>query len=241
MLRGGASLMLAATLALAGCGSSDNGGGGGGLLGGDKKDASVALTEATTKMQETSYKTKMDLGGLGTMTGVSDGKKKVHEFVMDVTTQGQTVNTTMRIIDGVTYMKMKMDGASTLPGFDGKTWRKIEGGGPGSLGGFDASQMTKSLQSAVDAKWEGDVIKGTIDMSKSAESLGLGGQAAAQVAGKSVPFEAKLDGEGRLTNYKLDMSSLGAAGGASKYDITYSDYGTPVDVQVPPASEIAKS
>ena len=231
--------MLAATLALAGCGSGD-GGGGGGLLGGDKKDASVALTEATTKMQETSFKMTMDMGPLGTMTGVSDGKKKVQEFVMDVTTQGQTVNTTMRIIDGVTYMKMKMDGASTLPGFDGKTWRKIEAGAAGSPGSFDASEMTKGLQSAVDAKWEGDVIKGSIDMSKSAESLGMG-QAGAQFAGKLVPFEAKLDGEGRLTNYKLDMTALGTAGGASKYDITYSDYGTPVDVQAPPASEIAKS
>jgi hypothetical protein len=42
---------------------------------------------------------------------------------------------------------------------------------------------------------------------------------------KVVPFEARLDGEGRLTSLVLDLAAAGATA-AGRYAVTFSDYGS---------------
>lgn len=238
--------MLAVALAMSGCGGNGTSGdgaaaGGGGTKAAEApKDATAALVAAATKLQEQSFKTSIDMGAAGTVNGVMDPKTKSGEFLMEAESEGQKVKTEMRIVDGVNYVKMTIPGAD-IPGMDGKTWRKLSGaGGTGTLGGFDASDTAKSLEAAADVKWAGDkAVTGTIDLTKAGEQLGMGAGVADKLPTKVIPFEAGFDGEGRLATYSLEIPAMGAEP-ATKMNMTYSDYGTPVSIKAPADSEIAK-
>ena len=243
MMRGGAALAFAAVLAMSGCGGDSTSGGS--TSAGDAKpadapkDAKAALVAATTKLQAESFRTTMDMGGNGTMSGLMDPKTKSGEFKMEAVADGTKVTSDMRIVGGVTYIKLTMPGVD-LPGMDGKTWRKLSGAGDvGTLGNFDASDIAKSLDNAADVKWAGDnAVTGTIDLVKSSKQLGLGAVDASKLSTPTMPFQAGFDGEGRLAQYTFTTPAIGSEA-ATKMDIKYSDFGVPVKVEAPPASQIA--
>jgi hypothetical protein len=247
MMRGGVALALAAALAMSGCGGNGTPSGGttGSTAGGETtpadapKDATAALVAAAKKLQEESFKATIDMGESGTMIGVMDPKQKVGEFTMDAVSEGTKIKTEMRIIDGTNYIRITMPG-SDLPGMDGKTWRKLNGaGGTGTLGSFDATDTVRSLETATDVKWAGkNAVTGTIDLAKAGQQLGMGSSELSKLTTKTIPFEAGFDGEGRLVRYSLTMPSVGAEP-STKMDMTYSDFGLPVKVEAPAASEIA--
>jgi hypothetical protein len=240
MMRGGLVLALSAVLATAGCGGDEKSGD---SAGGDTKasDATAALVDATAKLQEQSFKAVIDMGDAGSLAGVMDPKKKVSEFAMENNADGETMKTELRKIDGTTYVRLTIPGAD-IPGMDGKSWRKMDGrGGPGTLGDFDAAQIAKSLETAADVKWAGDdAVTGTIDLAKTGKQLGLAETDLSKLTEKTVPFQATFDGEGRLVRYSLTMPKAAGAEFPTKMDVTYSDFGLPVDVKAPAESELAK-
>ena len=242
-MRGGMALALAVALAMSGCGSNPTPAGGSGPTGSDTKpaDATAALVKAAKKLQEKSFKATIKIGDSGTMTGVMDPQQNVGEFTMDAAAEGTAIKTEMRIIDGTSYLRITMPG-SDLPGMDGKTWRKMNAaGGKGTLGSFNATDTIKSLESATDVTWAGhDEVTGTIDLAKAGQQLGVGAGDLAKITTKTIPFEAGFDGDGRLVRYSLTMPAVGSEK-ATKMDMTYSDFGLPVKVAAPPASEIAAS
>ncbi|MGW4500221.1 hypothetical protein ACWENR_16605 [Micromonospora sp. NPDC004336] len=83
---------------------------------------------------------------------------------------------------------------------------------------------------------------GTIDVSKAAEAgsvdptviTALGAQA------KSVPFTAKLDPQGRLSEMVIQIPAVGQAK-AQEIRITYSDYGSATAAQKPPADQVVEA
>ncbi|WP_433390017.1 hypothetical protein [Micromonospora sp. KLBMP9576] len=83
---------------------------------------------------------------------------------------------------------------------------------------------------------------GTIDVSKAAEAgsldptiiTALGAQA------KSVPFTAKLDPQGRLSEMVLQIPAVAQAK-AQEIRITYSDYGTATAAQKPTADQVVEA
>ncbi|SCL54855.1 hypothetical protein GA0070606_2351 [Micromonospora citrea] len=83
---------------------------------------------------------------------------------------------------------------------------------------------------------------GTIDVSKAAEAgsvdptvvTALGAQA------KSVPFTAKLDPQGRLSEMVIQIPAAGQAK-AQEIRITYSDYGSATAAQKPPADQVVEA
>lgn len=245
MKRGGVALALAAALAMSGCGG--NGTAGGDTTGGDTKpadapkDATAALAGAATKLQGDSFKSTIDMGDSGVMTGVMDPQQKVGEFKMEGVSEGTKIKTEMRIIDGTNYIRITIPGAD-LPGMDGKSWRKLGGkGGTGTIGSFDATDTVRSLESATEVKWAGDdAVTGTIDLSKAGKQLGMGTNDLSKLTTKTIPFEAGFDGEGRLVRYALTIPAIGSEP-ATKMVMTYSDFGLPVKVEAPAASEIATS
>jgi hypothetical protein len=243
-----ASVMLAALLAAGGCAGNDGSTGAGtgtgtgtGVDAPAKKDATAALTAAAAELQKDTFKTTVNLGDQGTMTGVADPASKNAEFVMESTAAGAEGTTTLRVVGGVTYIKIKLKESAGLPGFDGKKWRKLENSGAvGTLGNFDATEMTKSLESAADVEWvDDDTVKGTIDLAKSAKQLGMGTEVLGKLASTKLPFQADI-ADGRLAAYKFTMPAVGSQA-AYEFDMRYSDFGTPVDIKAPPAKDIMKS
>ncbi|MEU8658228.1 hypothetical protein [Actinoplanes philippinensis] len=238
-------LVAAGVLAAGGCASSTEGGsttGGGAPATAEKqKDATAALAAATAELQKDSYKTTVGLGAQGTMTGIADPKSKNAEFVLESTSAGAEGTTTLRVVDGVTYVKIALKESGGLPGFDGKKWRKLDSSGQlGTLGNFDATQMAKSLESAAEVAWvDDDTVKGTIDLAKSAKQLGIGTEALGKMATTKLPFQADLE-DGRLVAYKFTMPAVGSQP-AYDFDMKYSDFGTPVDLKAPAAKDIMSS
>ena len=110
-----------------------------------------------------------------------------------------------------------------------------------ALGGYDPTDTVKSLEAATDVTWAGDdKLTGTIDLDKAGKQLGLGAKDVTKLTEKAIPFEARLDDQGRLVSYALTIPAVGSQQ-PTKMNITYSDFGLPVDVKAPPASEIAKN
>jgi hypothetical protein len=79
--------------------------------------------------------------------------------------------------------------------------------------------------------------QGTIDLTKVAGSGVsvdvLGGK------GNKVPFTAKVDDQGRLTELTIDLSTIDAQLG--KMTTTYSDFGATVTVAAPPAADVVEA
>ncbi|MEV6305488.1 hypothetical protein AB0M02_39160 [Actinoplanes sp. NPDC051861] len=246
MMRGGAALVMAAALAVSGCAGNGTVNGDTAAGSGDAKpaeaagDATAALVAGAAKLQEQSFKTTIDMGTSGNISGVMDPKTKTGEFLMEAEAEGTKMKTEMRIVEGTNYVRITMPGVD-IPGMDGKTWRKLGGaGGTGTLGGFDASDTVKSLEAATDVKWAGDkAVTGTIDLTKAGQQLGMGTSDLGKLTTKTIPFEAGFDGEGRLVTYALTIPAIGTDTPV-KMNMTYSDFGTPVDIKAPAASELAK-
>jgi hypothetical protein len=244
----GLGVVAVLTFAVAGCGEKANTSTGGGTTGGGApppaaQDAPGTLAKAAATVSRTSFKVTGKIGADGTMNGVMDPQKKLGEFTMNISAAGQKMTAQMRLVGGETYMKITIPG-SPLPGFDGKKWLHISAGkaGPASLSTFDASKIAATLEHATKVERVNDTTyKGTIDATKSAEALGQKKEALAVLGdkAKAIPFEATVDGQGRLSRFKLDMPAVGGEP-AQTLDFTYSDFGTPVDVKAPPASEVAE-
>ncbi|MEH0938918.1 hypothetical protein [Micromonospora psammae] len=103
---------------------------------------------------------------------------------------------------------------------------------------------SEALTKAVtDVKKTGEgTYSGTIDGTKATDSdvldadvvKGLGDKAAA------LPFTAKLDAQGRLTEFAVQLPAAGDAK-AQNVTVTYADYGTATAVQKPPADKVVEA
>lgn len=201
--------------------------------------ATTALTTAAARLRTETFKATVALGRLGSMTGVTDPVNGNSEFVMESTAGGNEITTTLRVVAGVTYVRIRMADSKGMPGLDGRKWRRVDGtGAAGTLGSIDATQMSKSLESALDVRWvDGDTVEGTVDLAESARQLGAGTAATSQLTSTELPFEASFDVKGRLSEYRFTMPETGSTP-AFEMVMTYSDFGTPVSVKAPAAKDV---
>ncbi|WP_319463805.1 hypothetical protein [Micromonospora sp. RTP1Z1] len=83
---------------------------------------------------------------------------------------------------------------------------------------------------------------GTLDVSKAAEAGSLDPSVitALGTQAKSVPFTAKLDPQGRLSEMVVQVPAAGQSA-AQDIKITYSDYGTASAAQKPPAAQVVEA
>ncbi|MFC4020577.1 hypothetical protein ACFOW4_21910 [Micromonospora sp. GCM10011542] len=83
---------------------------------------------------------------------------------------------------------------------------------------------------------------GTVDVSKAAEagSLNAATITALGAQAKTVPFTAKLDAQGRLSELVLQIPAAGQTA-AQEVRMTYSDYGTATPAQKPPADQVVEA
>ncbi|MEU4470062.1 hypothetical protein [Micromonospora sp. NPDC023888] len=83
---------------------------------------------------------------------------------------------------------------------------------------------------------------GTIDVTKAAEagSLNAATIAALGTQAKTVPFTAKVDPQGRLSELVLQLPAAGQTA-AQEIKMTYSDYGAATAAQKPPAGQVVEA
>jgi len=218
----------------------------------------AAAKEGTNKSKSAKFTMRANLLGQSvksTGQGRFDGANSAMAMTID-TSMGQME---MRLVDKTVYMKLP--GAQAAQLGNGKPWLEIDSNGDapaskvlsGSLSAAEQNDPSKTLEQI---KSEQTTLNGEpvnhytldLDFAKTAGQLpgGLSDQAMGSLKGKNVhiPMELWLNAEQLPVQIVMDMGPLMQAagtptqGGDSKMTVTYSDWGTPVDVQAPPADQV---
>jgi hypothetical protein len=248
-----AGVALVAALGLAGCGpAQDKAKAGTGApaaataaaTGTGQTDAKAELAAAAQKLAEDSMKIDMDMAGTMSMTGVADPKAGTAKMSMDMGSLADNAKIEVRKVGNDIYLKFGGSLAKLVGSASAKPWMrldvaKLSEGSSFNIMPKDDPAGTKAMLAAM-TKVErvGDNgFKGTLDLTKTPkyhkESL-----KALSTKATDVPFTATTDGQGRLTELTLDLSAMGA--GVGKIKTTYSDFGTPVSVEAPPAAQVGE-
>ncbi len=245
MAYSGLGVLVAATLALTGCGPAKESGtvaGGGGTGATAEKPASAVLAAASTKLNGDTFKVTMkavepDNAGTVTMTGVTDPAKRLSELTMTIANDGQSMKVEMRMLGTKAYLKM-----SGIPGMGNSgMWyslnvgQKLQGL---DLSSMDVSKMAGTLEQAQGVqRVDAHTYKGTLDLAKQGDKLGVSKEDLARLSVSTLPFTATVDDQGRLVHMLYDLPAAGA-NKAQKVDLTFSDFGVPVNVTAPPADQV---
>jgi len=94
------------------------------------------------------------------------------------------------------------------------------------------------LKATTDVKATGDTTySGSVDLSKAAGVAGLGQVtvAASNAPVQNVPFTATLDAQGRLSTLTVNLPQ------SEPLQVTYANYGQPVQVTAPAPNEITEA
>jgi hypothetical protein len=181
-----------------------------------------------------------------TIHSTGSGVMQFDPMKLDLTTQAGGQSTEVRTLDGTTYVRSAADGK----------WSKLDTGKlTGGMNQASPDQILSYLQGASSqvtstgpATINGQQATGyqaTIDLDKvaakqaSAQAKQLI-QLAEQLTGtKTLPVQVWVDGQGRLVREvnNIDVTAVGQQV-QSKTTLDLTDYGTPVDITAPPASEL---
>ncbi|GAA3348697.1 hypothetical protein GCM10020358_68110 [Amorphoplanes nipponensis] len=174
------------------------------------------------------------------LDGAMDPAKKIGAFTATTKRDGGTSIIEWRVLGDVVYLKTN---TPSLPGSTNKPWRRINQAESATLAeGFDGAKMANPLTQATNVQrpsarhFTGAFATAAVAKALSVPTPSSGSSAA---PAPTVAFTADLDNQGRLTRYHLDVPRT--KGGTYPLDLTYSDFGTPVTVQAPPAEQIAGS
>ncbi len=107
----------------------------------------------------------------------------------------------------------------------------------------DPAGSDKMIAAITDVKKTGEgAYAGTIDATRATDSDVLDAQAVKALgdAAKAVPFTAKVDAQGRLTEFAVQVPAAGSVP-ASTVTVNYADYGAAAAVQAPPAGQVVEA
>ncbi|MCW3838752.1 hypothetical protein ONA70_01390 [Micromonospora yasonensis] len=219
-------------------------------------DAKQALLNSTNAIRDGNFRFTMSGAG-------STAEGQVHE-------PSQSAEMRMTIGDPSSDLMMKLDLIHAKPDswvkleLGGKAASSVPGAQKLNLGkyqhldqtrikgnralGFDFDRLDPAgsavlTQGVTEVRQTGEgAYAGTVDISKAAEAgsldpaviTALGAQA------KTVPFTAKVDPQGRLSELVLQVPAAGQAA-AQDIKITYSDYGNATAAQKPPADQVVEA
>jgi hypothetical protein len=215
-----AGLVLTTAIGLTGCARTSDGTPSGATT--RSADPTAELADAAVKLTQQSMKVTMELTGGLRMTGVADPKADKAQMEMTIGT-GAGAGT---------------DGTAQIRKIGKDMWMRFSGsmGALDGISGSDPAAAAKMIKAASNVKRTGDHrYSGVLDLTKAqtvdSKVVGSLGEKA-----KAVPFTAATDEQGRLIEMTVDLSGVGPAAGVLK--TTYSDFGTPVSVTAPPASDV---
>lgn len=219
-------------------------------------DAKQALLDSTREISNGNFRFTMSGGG-------STAEGQVHEpsqsAQMKVALGRPTDDLSMTLdlihIKPDSWVKLDLGGrtASSVPGVQklnlGKYQHLDQSRIQGNRNlGFDFDQVDPAgsavlTQGITEVRQTGEgAYAGTLDVSKAADAgsvdpaviTALGPQA------RSVPFTAKLDPQGRLSELVVQIPAAGQST-AQEVRITYSDYGNATPAQQPPADQVVEA
>lgn len=247
-----AGLALVAALGLTGCGPADGQAqpGTSAAAAAEQGDPAAELAAAAQKLGEQSLRFKMQMVGSISASGEADPKAGQARMSMDMGALGDGNKIELRKVGNDVYMRFGGAVGQMLGGKSDKEWMhidatKLPAGSSFNMMSPDDPAGTKAMVTAM-TKVErvgANGFQGSLDLAKSPtynkkDALkSLGGNTL-------VPFTAKTDEQGRLVELTLDMSGLGASAGPGavpgdgKIKTTYSDFGTKVAVEAPPAAQV---
>jgi hypothetical protein len=241
-----------ATVALAGCsGGNDNTSGAAATQtpsapvssGPADSAATSALGAAAAALGNTSFKVTITAGPGVSMIGAVDPQNAKGTGTLKVSGPNANLEVRSLLIDQDLYIQ--------IPGVTkAGTWTHVdvsrlpEGANTGLRPGqVDPANTAQLLSSATDVQQvDSRSYKGTLDLSK---AVGLAGVDKVTVdswgaAASQVPFTAGLDDQGRLSALTIQPPPVNGKT-SPPIEVLYTDYGTTVDAQRPPASEIVEA
>lgn len=213
--------------------------------------AADQLSAAVSRLREQPFRytvTTTVSGQVVTLDGAADPRSQVSSVTVDA---GSRTGLTMEIRTFGTEVYLKTGGLSVIGGIFGGagTWIHLDAARLKNIGGLSLGSITdpSAAMAARDAfvtvERTGDrTFRGTLDLTKATAVPG-GGAAMKQAYGeaaRSVPFEATLDGDQRVSSVKVSMPA-GKAVAAFTIDARYSDFGASVSVERPPADQITEA
>lgn len=108
---------------------------------------------------------------------------------------------------------------------------------------LDPSDSAALIKGVTEVRRTGEgSFAGTIDITGATESAALDEEVVEALAAqaKALPFTAKVDAQGRLTEIAIAVPAAGEAE-AHEVKITYADYGSATAAQKPPASKVVEA
>ena len=205
-------------------------------------DAAAAkeLVAAAAKLVEDTVRVDTVMSGGLTMAGSMDPRAGKARMTMTMAAAGK--GSDIRMVKLCDDMYMKFNGG--LADVVGGKWihvdvAELKAGSTFAIMPKDDPTGAESLARAVTqvGKQGADTYTGVLDITK-APNLNKDSLKALGATSNTVPFAAKVDGQGRLTEMTVDMSAL--AHGAGTMKTTYSGFGTAVKVAAPPASQVTE-
>ncbi|MFG3686253.1 hypothetical protein [Micromonospora sp. NPDC047740] len=219
-------------------------------------DPKEALAAATKEIQKGNFTFGIK-GGEFNGSGTVHMPSKSAEMKLE---SGQTANDDLAMsmhlvfIDADSWVKLELAGAmaDAVPGFKAMKGKyqhldrsKIKDAKELNFDftDVDPAGTDKMIKAITDVKQTGEgTYAGTIDATKASDSdlldaetvKALGAQASA------VPFTAKLDAQGRLTEFAVQVPAASGAE-AQAVTVTYADYGSAAAVKAPPAGQVVEA
>ncbi|WP_019808925.1 hypothetical protein [Saccharomonospora halophila] len=255
----------ALVLALAGCGNTvdgqaSDGTGGTAGDGGFMNLSELASSSSDKASEASSSRFTMETTAMGqTMRAEGQARYAGADTAMSMTMDIQGQPMEMRMVDRTMYMKMPQGQGAALGAETGKPWveMSLDGDNPmaEAMGGADMAEQSDPTRILEQLEQFGGEIVDTrettldgeqvtrytveLDMAKAATMMG-GEQLRAEPQpsqGTTIPMELYLDSANLPVRIEMDMEVMGQS---SSMVMNYTDWGTPVTIEAPPADQVAQ-
>jgi hypothetical protein len=205
--------------------------------------AASALGTAAANLSNTSFKVTITAGPGVSMVGFVDAPNNKGTGTLKLSGSNANLEVKSLLIDKDLYVQ--------IPGVTkAGTWTHVdvsrlpEGAHTGLRPGqIDPANTAQLLSSTTDVQQvDSRSYKGTLDLTK---AVGLAGVDKVTVdswgtAASQVPFTAGLDDQGRLSALTIQPPAVNGKT-SPPIEVLYTDYGTTVDAQRPPASQVVEA
>jgi hypothetical protein len=231
---------------------------------GNAQELVRAATAQTEKSKSAKFTIQSALGAQA-ITGQGEGRFDGDDTAMHLTMTVGSIDEDLLYVDKTMYIQLPEQYRAQMT--SGKPWGKLAADsdlaktmGAAQAQQNDPSQILQQIQEGgTITRSEQTMLDGLqvthywidVDVAKSIDKLKAAGLPEAQLNEvatkvKTIPVELWLDGDLLPVQFTEDMSGLLTAAGAPasmqnmKVTMKYTDWGTPVDVQAPPADQVGE-